>query len=192
MSSWKRAQALNNTLGKKKSKTPAPSSDIFNGINEGDVVRIKFKPIHDITAQQKMAGTLMFLNNWEIGANINALLLGGDYVVVDIDNAKDPQHPHIEIDNHHDGGTFEVYPELIESIDVIEVANKFVSEEHGVIMIQVGDKIYINGNVLTDGDDETPDELKGMLTKFTSFMEKFVLAKAFENSLKEPTDKDTK
>lgn len=158
-------------------------AEIFNGIEEGSIVRIKFKTIPEITKNMKASGKLQCLSEYEIGANVNALVLGGDFIVINTEAAKSAQEPNIEIDNHFDGGTFVVYAELIDTIEIIDVANKFASEDHGVIMVQVEDKIYINGELLDNGDPQWAPEETGKLDKFVAFMEKFVLAKAFENSI---------
>ena len=156
---------------------------MFNGIEEGSVVRIKFKPIPEVTKAMKMTSTLRFMSEYDIGSNVNALVLGGDFIVVDIESAKATVEPHIEIDNHHDGGTFTVFPELVDTIEIIEVGNKFASEEHGILIIQVDDKLYINGEVLNNGQPDWAEEDRDQLDKFMKFMEKFMIARAFEGEL---------
>jgi len=163
-------------------------SDLFNGIEEGSVVRIKFKTIPEITKNMKLNGKLNFLSEYDVGSNVNALVLGGDFIVVDIDAAKSTQEPNIEIDNHFDGGTFTVFSELIDTIEVIDIANKFASEDHGIVMVQVEDKIYINGVLLDNGDSGWDPKDVNRLDKFVAFMEKFVLAKAFEDSIEEESN----
>ena len=155
---------------------------ILNGIKEGNVVRIKFKSIPDITKGMKIQGILDNLDDYDIGSNINAIIIGGDYVTVSMDLKH--KTPYIEIDNHLDGGTMVVYEKMVDTIEVIEVANKFVSEDCGIMMIQVEDKLYINGVRLENDDYEHADDLdKTQLDRFTAFMEKFLVAKVFEDSL---------
>ncbi len=169
----------------------------FDGIKEGDIVRIKFKSMSDITKYKKITGKLQYLSEYDIGGNINALLTGGDYVVVSMSEPSAPT-PYMTIDNHHDGGVFSVYEEMIETIETIEVANKFLSETHGVLIIQVEDKLYINGELLQNnsqgifnlkaikslgGVPASDEEEIGELDQFTQFMEKWLVAKAFEGSL---------
>ena len=162
----------------------------FNGIKEGDVVRIKFRSMQDITKEMKMTTKLQYLSEYDIGTNINALMLGGDFVVICAKEAQAKTDAHIEIDNHHDGGSFHAHEEIIDTIEAIEVANKFVSDEHGIIMIQVADKIYINGELLENQEDEQflDESEKKQLDKFTAFMEKYVIAAAFEGSLEDEDD----
>ena len=158
-------------------------SNIFDGIEKGSIVRIKFKTIQEIIANQKMTGASVLLHDYEIGGNILALTLGGDFVVI-CDEEKDAQQEaFVEIDNHHDGGTFYAYADIIETIEVIDVTNKFVSEDHGIIMIQVEDKIYINGELLHNGSPNLDPEDRDKEKRFLSFMEKYVVSKAFEDSL---------
>ena len=158
---------------------------IFDGVEKGSIVRIKFKPIQDIVKNQKITGKAVLLHNYEIGDNIIALTTGGDFIVVCNENKDSKQEPFIEIDNHYDGDTFYAYAEIIDTIEVIDVANKFVSEDHGIIMIQVDDKIFINGQLLTDGESDWAEEDKNKEKQFLAFMEKYVISKAFEDSLDE-------
>ena len=162
----------------------------FNGIKVGDVVRVKFKPIPEITKEMKMKGKLDFFSEYEIGSNINALMLGGDFVVIDIEQAQAKTESHIDIDNHHDGGSFSLYHELVDTVTVVEVANKFVREKHGIIIIQVNDKLYINGELLENEDNDfLEDNEKEQLDRFSAFMESFLVAKVFEDSLEDADDK---
>lgn len=160
-------------------------SDIFNGVEAGSVVRVKFKSIPEITKKKNMTNIIRELDEWDIGTNINALVLGGDFIVVNVEGAKNSKDPVIEIDNHHDGGSFPIFPDIIESIEVVDVANKFASEEHGIIMIQVDDKIYINGILLEDNKEAYNEADRDKMSRFVNFMEKFVVATAFEASLDE-------
>lgn len=158
-------------------------SDIFNGIEEGSVIKVKFKSLVEITKDMKMSNTLNCMGEYEIGGNINLLILGGDFIVVDIDGLKNTQSKFIEIENHLDGGTFSIYEELVESIEIVDVANKFVSVDHGILMIQVDDKLYINGEVLDNGDPNWPHTERDHLDKFMKFMETFMISRAFEGGL---------
>lgn len=152
------------------------------GIKSGDVVRIKFKSIYDITKSMKMTQTLGWLSDYDIGCNVNALVSSGDFVVIGAENINDPD-PFIEIDNHLDGGSFSVHNNLIDTIEVIEVTNKFASEDHGIVIIQVDNKLYINGELLSNEKEEVNSTEPSDLERFTIFMEKFLVTRAFEDCL---------
>jgi hypothetical protein len=166
---------------------------VFAGINKGDVVRIKFRTIEELTSKvdrddnSKLPMTQRhdIIDSYEIGDNIKALINGGDFVVADTYNANEEdknEMPRLYIDNHYDGDGMWIYKSHIESIEVIDVANKFVSENHGIIMIQVDDKIYINGLLLENYDYRPKDE-PGDLDKFLTFMEQFVVDSAMAKEL---------
>lgn len=126
--------------------------------HKGEVVRIKFKSINDII----LASGCSFSDtsdNYELGDNFKALLVGGDFLVVlEIDETsftRDINENFIKVLNHLDNGHhFAVYDNMIESISMVEDAEKFVSTDHNLIVVRVGNDLYINGVSLLGNEEE--------------------------------------
>ena len=115
---------------------------------KNDVVRIKFKPITDFLD----IGGLTFSeadDRFSVGKNIRAYLQGGDFLVDknfdENDYEKDSGHC-LYIKNHLDHDyDFSVYDASIEEISIVDDAQVFCSQDHNIIVVRVGDELFING-----------------------------------------------
>lgn len=144
----------------------------FSNIKVGDVVRVKFKDVKDILQKDISTGKSM-IANWRLSNNLLALHSGGDFLVNDI-NTKEKT---ITLENHLDEDEFEIVEGMVESLELIDVSNKFVSQWHGVNLVILDDSIYINGRELRDEGDEKH------LTNFLYCVERYMTSRALEQSL---------
>lgn len=118
---------------------------------KNDVVRIKFKTINTIVEESNRS----YCDTEEyytISSNIKAYLQGGDFLVTDSvkeDMIGGNTTHYIEVQNHIDKNyNFDINDEVIESIEIIDDAQKFISHDHGIIVVIVGDEMFINGKPL--------------------------------------------
>lgn len=149
----------------------------ISGFKKGDVVRIKFIEMRDIVKMKSKNKSYNLISEWELGANILAFTYGGDFLVkVDAPSSNNDQV--LEVLNHLDGGSFDIPDEIVSSIELLDVANKFVSEDHNLSLTQIDDVIYVNGEKLENtGDDKHLDN-------FISFIEKYLMQRAIDSSIK--------
>jgi hypothetical protein len=154
----------------------------ISGVKKGDIVRIKFKDMRDIVntkeTNKRNHKTYTIVSEWELGANILAFTYGGDFLVKeDAPSANKDQS--LELVNHLDGGEFDVPERIIDSLEIVDAAHRFVSEEHKVAMIMTETDIFINGVKVENCDDGK------FLDDFVKFAERYLTTKAINNSLKE-------
>ena len=149
----------------------------ISGFKKGDVVRIKFIDMRDIVKMKSKNKSYNLISEWELGANILAFTYGGDFLVKS-DSPSFNNDQVLEVLNHLDGGSFDVPEEIISSIELLDVANKFVSEDHNLSLTQIDDAVYVNGEKLENiGDDKHLDN-------FISFIEKYLMQRAIDSSIK--------
>ena len=152
----------------------------ISGLKKGDIVRIRFKEMRDIVGTKKISKrnnkSYAMISEWDLGANILAFTYGGDFLVKD-DSPSLGKAQVITLLNHLDGGEFEVPEEIVESLEVVDAAQRFISEEHKLAIILNDNDIYINGEKLSnDGDDKHLD-------KFTNLIERYLANKIINSSL---------
>lgn len=148
----------------------------ISGIKKGDIVRIKFIDLKDIVSKKSKNSSYRLIAEWELGSNILAFTYGGDFLVKEDapDSSKDQV---LDLSNHLDSGTFDVPEEIIASLEIIEASNKFTSEDHNLVITQVENKLFINGEELSNTDEDKH------LDNFVSFIERYLIGRAIENSI---------
>ena len=115
---------------------------------ERDIVRVKFKSINDIVTQHKDVFDDAD-DTYEIGSNFKAYNRGGDFIVVDGYVKDEEGDEYIVVKNHLDcQHTFYIYKEVIDTIEIVEDAELFVSTDHRLLVVRVGDELYVNGKPL--------------------------------------------
>ena len=77
---------------------------------------------------------------------------------------------------------------IAECIDITKSTKGLATFEYIGLTNEVIVKIYINGVLLDNGDSGWDPKDVNRLDKFVAFMEKFVLAKAFEDSIEEESN----
>ena len=151
----------------------------FAGVKKGDVVRLKFLPLNELVKVKDKSASHSIINHWNLGSNVLAYVYGGDFLVREDVKITVSQGNILELSNHLDGEDFDVPEDLVESITIVDVTTKFISEKHNLVIVNSNDAIYINGEALTNTDDDM------LLDKFLSFAEQIIINKAVENSLKD-------
>jgi len=148
----------------------------ISGIKKGDIVRIKFIDLKDIVKKKNKKASYSLISEWELGSNILAFTYGGDFLVKEDapDSSKDQV---LDLVNHLDSGTFDAPEEIIASLEIIEASNKFVSEDHNLVITQIEGKLFVNGEELSNTDENKH------LDNFVSFIERYLMARAIENSI---------
>ena len=156
----------------------------FSGIKKGDIVRIKFLEMRDLvkvrsrSPAKRTGAHYQMISEWDLGANILAFTYGGDFLVKQ-DAPQSGKAQELEVVNHLDGGEFEIPEEIIDSIEIVDAAHRFVSEEHKLALIMTDNDLFINGTRLENNDDDK------FLDDFVTFIERYVTNRAINNSIKE-------
>jgi len=153
----------------------------FLGIKRGDIVRIKFVEMRKfigVKGTSQRGRSYQLVSEWELGSNILAFTYGGDFLVKKDFPENGSVKDSLELMNHLDSGEFEIYEELVETIEVIDVAHKFVSEDHKLCMVLCDNELIINGEKLSNTDDSKN------LDDFVKFIERYLTSRAIDQSLK--------
>lgn len=163
---------------------------------EGDVVRIKFKSINQIMAEG--IGEKPFHEVEEyygIQSNIKAYIAGGDFLVeaevTTDDNYKD--NPYIQIKNHLDAEYgFAVHENAIESIEIRDAAEVFMSHDLKMIAVRIDHEMYINGEPLiwdevekVEDDEDYKNNNRKLIRMFESFITDLAVRDAFHTPKRE-------
>ncbi len=158
----------------------------------GDIVRIKFKSInqimHDGIATNKHFHDVE--DYYDIQSNLKAYLSGGDFLV-SAALCKDEGYeddPHIEIKNHMDAIVhFPVHESILESIELTDAAETFMSHDLKMIAVRIGHEMFINGHPMIwdesskkDDDDEWKNHNRKLLRMFESFIADLAVQDAFK------------
>lgn len=130
--------------------------------HKGEVIRVKFKTINDIikVSNKTFHDTDEY---YSLGTNVKAYLLGGDFLVKDAISTEDDT-PYIVVQNHLDKSySFDIHDEVIENIEIVSDAEKFISNDHGIMIVRVEDEMFINGKPLIWDEEEqkTKDRKRG-------------------------------
>lgn len=163
---------------------------------EGDVVHIKFKPINQI--MEEGIGEKPFHEIEEyyaIQSNVRAYIAGGDFLVAaEVTQDKNFQDdPYIEIKNHldHTYG-FAVHESVIESIEIRDASEIFVSHDLKMIAVRINHEMFINGEPLiwdeykkAEDDDEYENNNRKLIRMFESFITDLAVKDAFEHTKRE-------
>jgi hypothetical protein len=119
-----------------------------------EVVRIRFKTLDKILDDSGLPFSEAD-DQLAIGRNIRAVLQGGDFVVSEPaqGNDSDKFGQYITIKNHFDHDyEFDVHDIVLESIQIIDDPIMFSSQEMNLMVVRVGDEMFINGSPLI-GDE---------------------------------------
>ena len=155
------------------------------GIKEGDVVRIKWKPLDEIVQFFKSEGhsPSSFLQESELDYHLTAIMNDGHYRVDDVRTGnqgrgvpqekqyrrmnEDQKPDEIVIDNHnnYEGGTLTINENFIESISVEhDAAETYFSEKFNLSVMKIDGGLFINGELLTKGDGKLIDILENTIS----------------------------
>jgi hypothetical protein len=153
----------------------------ISGLKKGDIVKIKFMEMRDIVnlnkKDKKPRRSYQVISEWELGSNILAFTYGGDFIVKE-DAPASGKDQNLCVLNHLDGGDFEIAECIIESIQLVDAAQRFISDDHKVAIIVTENDIYINGEKLINTDEDKH------LDNFVNLVERYLTNKAINNSLK--------
>jgi hypothetical protein len=150
----------------------------ISGLKKGDIARIKFKEMKDIVAMRSKNSSYALITEWELGANILAFTYGGDFLVKeDVTNASNKEQV-LELINHLDGGVFDIPDEVVDKLEIIDAAAKFVSEDHNMILVMSENDLFINGERLENSKEDKH------LDNFVTFIEKYLMNRVVNTSLK--------
>lgn len=117
---------------------------------KGDVVKIKFKSINQVMEENLEGKTFHDIEEYyQIQENIKAYVAGGDFLV-DAAISDDEVHkddPYIEIKNHMDTNyCVGIHESIIESIEMVDAAEVFVSNDLKIIAVRIDNEMFINGH----------------------------------------------
>lgn len=158
---------------------------------EGDVVRIKFKPINQIMAEGIGNKSFHEIEEYfQIQSNIKAYISGGDFLVsAAICSDEEFEHnPYIEVKNHYDNEYgFCVHESVIESIEIIDAAEVFVSHDLKMLAVRIGHEMYINGHPMIwnersqkSEDSEYENHNRKLIRMFESFIADLAVRDTFQ------------
>ena len=119
-----------------------------------EVVRITFKTLDRILDDSGLPFSEAD-DQLALGRNIRAVLQGGDFIVAEPaqGNDSDKFGQYITIKNHFDHDyEFDIHDIVLESIQIIDDPIMFSSQEMNLMVVRVGDEIFINGSPLI-GDE---------------------------------------
>jgi hypothetical protein len=122
------------------------------------------------------------IGEWDLGSNVLAFTYGGDFLIKeDVTQAANKEEV-LELINHLDGGTFDIPDEVVDTLEIIDAAAKFVSEEHNLILVMSENDLFINGEKLENNKEEK------LLDNFVIFVEKYLMNRVVNASLKDIDD----
>lgn len=133
---------------------------------KNEIVRIKFKTINDII--DAYSGDFNEAEDfYNFSNNIKAYIKGGDFIVkerVDVTSYRNNsiKNYYISVKNHLDCKfSFDIYDEVIESIEIVNDGERFVSSDIGLLVVRVEDEMYINGSPLIWDEEEAEKNHSG-------------------------------
>jgi hypothetical protein len=161
-----------------------------------EVVRIRFKTLDRILDDSGLPFSEAD-DQLALGRNIRAVLQGGDFIVSEPVQGDDSDKfgQYITIKNHFDHDyEFDVHDIVLESIQIIDDPIMFSSQEMNLMVVRVGDEIFINGSPLIGDELENEQDFhrygknKGMPyenknRKLLSIFENFIADIAVKDSL---------
>jgi hypothetical protein len=149
------------------------------GLKKGDIARIKFKEMREIVALRSKNKSYALINEWDIGSNILAFTYGGDFLIKEDVTSSSNKDEILELVNHLDGGAFDAPDEIIDTIEIVDSAGKFLSEDHNLILVMSDSDLFINGEKLENTKEEKS------LDNFLVFIEKYLMNRVINASLKD-------
>jgi hypothetical protein len=165
---------------------------------EGDVVKIKFKTINEITMEYGQ-GFSNADDEYEFGENIVAYSKGGQFLVgmgipAEVFNSKDEDDEmYIVVKNHLDHNyNFNVYESTIESIEIVDASETFFSANHELLVVRLDEEMYINGEPLIWNEDSqrkwhdrNKEEYENPNRKLLKLFESFIADLAVRDSFRD-------
>lgn len=148
---------------------------------EGDVIRVKFKPINQIMEEKLGKKSFHEIEDYYgIQSNIKAYIAGGDFLVEGAITEEEGHEddPYIQVKNHLDCEYgFDVHENVIESIEIVDAAEIFQSHDLKILAVRIGHEMYINGEPLIwnerqkqADDDEYKNHNRKLIKMFESFI----------------------
>lgn len=137
--------------------------------HKGDVVNIKFKSINEIMKESKS-----YFHDTEetynIAENLKAYLSGGHFLVCEVDCGADDNDDDddtcISVINHLDcNSSFEVHDFVIDSIEIVNDSEKWISEDHRLMVVRIDNELFINGKPLIWNEKEERKEHENKITR---------------------------
>lgn len=161
---------------------------------EGDVVRIKFKSINQIVSENIKIKTFHEIEEYyKIQDNVKAYIASGDFLVgAALCNDEDHEDdPYIEIKNHIDANyNFSIHESVIESIEIADAAETFMSNDLKLIAVRIGNEMFINGHpMIWDEEKEESEELRKSGDECENHNRKLI--RMFENFITDLAVQDT-
>jgi len=162
---------------------------------KGEVVRIKFKSINDLMDNINMPFHEVE-EYYDLQNNIKAYIAGGDFLV-DAAYSKDENSDdtYIEIKNHLDKTyCFPVHESAIVSIEIIESAETFVSNDLKIIAVRIGNEMYVNGHPMIWNESEQNEysdkNKENHNRKLLRMFENFIADLAVQDSFQQLEEKE--
>lgn len=148
---------------------------------EGDVIKVKFKPINQIMDENVDKMTFHEIEQYfQIQDNIKAYIASGDFLVESA-ICKDEEfedNPYIEVKNHLDQEyIFTIHESVIDTIEIVDAAETFVSNDLRMIVIRIDHEMYINGAALIWDEqkkEKEDDKYKNHNRKLIRMFENFI------------------
>lgn len=131
-----------------------------------DIVNIKFKNLNDIIKNSKLSYHDTE-STYCIADNVKAYLAGGHFVVKRFEIEKDYEEGfYFTVVNHLDyNHSFRVFDDAIESIEIVDDSEKWISVDHKLMVVRVDNELFINGEPLIWNEAEAKKEHDLRLTK---------------------------
>jgi len=128
---------------------------------KNDVVRIKFKAFETLLKETGMS-FYDCAEFYDYGENSKAYLAGGGDFIVSKEHERDETEGGklcITVKNHYDHcDNFYIYDDVIESIEIIDAAEIFFSNELKILVVRVEDEMYINGKPLIWNEEQAKEK----------------------------------
>lgn len=158
---------------------------------DGEVIRVKFKPINQIMAEGIDGKSFHEIEEYfQIQDNIKAYISGGDFLVSGALSEEEEfkDNPYIEVTNHLDNNyQFTIHESVIESIEAVDAAEIFCSNDLKILAVRIGHEMYINGHPLIwnekakrADDDEWKNHNRQFIRMFESFIADLAVRDTFQ------------
>jgi hypothetical protein len=155
------------------------------GIKEGDIVRIKWKPLEEIINffKAERHTPSEFLQSTSLDYHLSAIVNDGHYLVDEVRAGTDEKHlpqtkaqrrlnsnqqpDEVTIVNHnnYDGGEFTFNENFIEEIAVEhDAAEHYFSDKFNLSLMKIDGGLFINGKMLTKRDGKLIDILESTIS----------------------------
>ena len=155
------------------------------GIKEGDIIRIKWKPLQEIVDfyKKERHTPSEFLQNTRLDYQLTAIMNDGHYLVESVktgdeerdlpqthalrraQNNQKPDEVRIENHNNYEGGEFSFNEHFIDEISVEhDAGEKYFSDKFNISILKIDGGLFINGEMLTKRDGKLIDILESTVS----------------------------